>query len=708
MRLTRFHICLLTVGSSSVATQLVVIREFMSTFGGNELVVGVALGIWLLAGGLGSKVMSGLAKGTQNPLKWIFAGHLVLALLPLCQMIAIRALPLLWVRGQMLGLSASTVYGTLIIIPYVLVSGAMIPLAGKLEENQGGTARVYVVDTVGDIAGGLVFSLVFVHFFSHWQTLAFFGLLHAIAARVMGRKTYPAFSMLCSVCIALIIGFSFVLSPISRTWRLPGQEIIVWKNSPFCQLAITQTGSQYNVWQDGILLFSSDQAGVEALVHPAMCQVKPGARVLLVAGGVFGSIEEIIKHAPTLVDYVELDKAILDLDSRLFSSLKHPEVIPHIGDGRLFIKQARQEYNVIIIDLPDPENAQINRFYTREFFSEAKNALQPGGVLFFTLAGADNYLEEGGLALNRTVFQAVSAVFPHVTVFPGPTHFFLASDSLPLLDIAAQLADRNISTRQLVGFDLATMTDPFRMENLAGLLEGEKAKVNQDLSPWAFGHMLDLWMTKSKSSQWLFWGVLAVVLGLSAVAGFGSRVRFTILTSGFAGMGIELALVLLFQVVYGYAYTILCLFITLFLVGAAGGGYLLLSGKSRAINQYQAGETGLVVVALLALACGPACVHASGSWQLYLLGYGVLPCLIIAAGWFVGAQFAAASRLYPGSSTETTGNLYWADLAGASCGTLVMGLVMLPRLGIQGVLACVLGLKILSWLFNWKKIASST
>ena len=312
----------------------------------------------------------------------------------------------------------------------------------------------------------------------------------------------------------------------------------------------------------------------------------------MVAGGVFGSIEEIAKHAPSRMDYVELDKSILKLDSHLFHSLERPEVEAHVGDGRLFIKRSGGKYNVIIVDLPDPENAQINRFYTREFFEEAQKALEPGGVLYFSLAGADNYLEKGGLALNRTVYQALSKVFSHVTVFPGITHFFLASESPAELDIPAVLAKRGVETRQLVDIDLATMADPFRMDNLASLLTETEVRPNRDLSPWAFGHMLDLWMTKSKSSQWLFWGVTGIVLSLAAAAGFRDRIRFTIMTSGFAGMGMELALVLLFQVVYGYAYTVLCLFITLFMIGAAGGGYLFLVDEKNAAKRYKDGETG--------------------------------------------------------------------------------------------------------------------
>jgi hypothetical protein len=44
------------------------------------------------------------------------------------------------------------------------------------------------------------------------------------------------------------------------------------------------------------------------------------------------------------------------------------------------------------------------------------------------------------------------------------------------------------------------------------------------------------------------------------------------------------------------------------------------------------------------------------------------------------------------------GRLYFADLAGASAGTLVSGLVLLPLAGAGGVVLAVAGLKLLSWI----------
>jgi len=99
----KFWICLLALGTSSVSVQLIMIREVMSTFGGNELVIGLVLGVWLLFTGLGSALGVPLAKKAR-PERMLFAGHILVGVLPFFQIAAVRALPLLWVRGEMLGL----------------------------------------------------------------------------------------------------------------------------------------------------------------------------------------------------------------------------------------------------------------------------------------------------------------------------------------------------------------------------------------------------------------------------------------------------------------------------------------------------------------------------------------------------------------------------------------------------------------------------
>ncbi|MFO8240971.1 MAG: hypothetical protein R6T90_08235 [Dissulfuribacterales bacterium] len=699
-RKNKFWVCLLALGTSSVSVQLIMIREIMSTFGGNELVIGLVLGVWLLFTGLGSALGVPLAK-KAGPERMLFAGHMLIGVLPFFRVSAARALPLLWVRGEMLGLTSAIISNILILIPFCLVAGIMLPLAGALLKGNKDTASsVYIADNLGDIAGGLLFSFILVYTLSHWDSLVILGMLNLLAGAMM--TSYAGLPLLVLVGLGIMAARPLDFSTLSL--RFPGQKLIVHKNTPFAQLTISETGEQINVLQDAIPLYSTGDLDMESLVHLPLCQLEQGADILLIAGGVFGSIEEIAKHRPRRVDYVELDPAILDLNKLIDKRLHYPFVQVYVGDGRLFVKQTATKYHAIIIDLPDPENAQLNRFYTREFFYEAKSVLKDNGILAFTLVGAENYLEEKGLAVNRSIYTALRHTFKHVLVFPGITHYYLASDSALNTDIARVLARRQIVTKRLVDYELPSMTDPFRLDILNSLLTEKKVSPNRDLSPSAFGHFLDMWMKKSDSPKTLQYVMFISILVFAVFACRRDILHFTIMTSGYAGMAFELSLLLLFQIIYGYVYLRICVFVTLFMIGSVLGAFA--SGKLKKDTFWQVLATESAFIALAALACLATItgVGAKGQISLFAMQYIVIPALIFSVAFATGCQFSAVSRVARGTWAEITGRLYMADLAGAACGTILTGLLLLPKIGIIGVMTSVMTIKVLSLGLNtWQR-----
>ena len=76
-------------GLSSVTTQLLTIREFLTQFQGNEITISLVLFCWLLLTGLGSLA----AKAVKRPFRGLYTILvLIVALWPLLQLIGIRAL----------------------------------------------------------------------------------------------------------------------------------------------------------------------------------------------------------------------------------------------------------------------------------------------------------------------------------------------------------------------------------------------------------------------------------------------------------------------------------------------------------------------------------------------------------------------------------------------------------------------------------------
>ena len=214
---------------------------------------------------------------------------------------------------------------------------------------------------------------------------------------------------------------------LDRFWR--GFHLLATVNSDYGSLAVLETGTERSLYENGVALFHvPDPAAAEEAVHYALLEHPAPHTLLLIGGGANGALREALKH-PGLsrVDYVELDPAILDLAGRYFPIEGDPRVHIHATDGRLFLRTSPLRFDVIIVNAPDPQTAQLNRFYTVEFFREAAQKLSDTGLLSFQLTASENYISPELAAFLRSINQTLRTVFPQVATIPGDTvHFFAA------------------------------------------------------------------------------------------------------------------------------------------------------------------------------------------------------------------------------------------------------------------------------------------
>ena len=130
------------------------------------------------------------------------------------------------------------------------------------------------------------------------------------------------------------------------------------------------------------------------------------------------------------------------LEERL--ALRDYDVTKSFTGEEAIEKLQHYNFDVVILDLPEPATGALNRFYTREFFSEVRAVLNPGGVFALGLPSAENYWSPELARRNGSVYHTLRAVFPKVTVLPGEHNFFLSSD-VPLQ------TDVDVLTERLAG-----------------------------------------------------------------------------------------------------------------------------------------------------------------------------------------------------------------------------------------------------------------
>ncbi|MCP4589673.1 MAG: hypothetical protein GY842_02920, partial [bacterium] len=258
-------------------------------------------------------------------------------------------------------------------------------------------------------------------------------------------------------------------------------------------------------FENGLLAFETQGTFPEEVAHfPLLAHPDP-REVLLIGGGVAGDAREILKHPTARVTYVELDPLLIEaarahLPPGDAAVLDDPRVTLVLGDGRLYVKVVRRAFDVVILDLPEPATGALNRFYTREFFAEARAALAPGGIFALGLPSAENYWSLELARRNGSVYHTLRAVFPEVLVLPGEHNFFLASD-VPLATdpavLAGRLGERSVETRWVTPayVEYVFTTDRFAtvQAELAATVGG---RLNHDLTPTCYYYNLALWLSR--------------------------------------------------------------------------------------------------------------------------------------------------------------------------------------------------------------------
>ena len=693
-------LAIVAVGVSSIVTQLVLMRELFTVFSGNELVLGVVLGVWLLTTGLGATVGAWLSRA-RRPLTVLFWCQVAVALLPIGTLVAARVLPdEVFVRGAEIGLLETLTSTTVLLLPYCLSAGAALTVGSHLlgGDDPASVGSVYVADDVGAIAGGVLYSFILVYFAGHVDALMLVAVLNLAGAALVGwfarRRALVAGALGVGLATS---GAHLAVDTDLATLEVQhhGARIVHHAYSAFGHVVVTERAGQLDFIESGVALCSSQaQAHAEQVAHLALAQ-RPGARrVLLVGGGISGSAREILRWPVSRVDYVELDPELLAAALRyLPDRVVDPRLSLRVDDGRRFLQRAPPgSYDVVILDLPDPVTAQLNRFYTEELFRVARAALTSDGLLALSIGHYENYVSDDLGTQLSTVHRTLRRVFPHVVVVPLGDVTVLASSGPVEYDVTHELATEleraGITPEWTTPAMLAVDLGPDRRLDVERALVAD-GPVNRDLYPVLYFQTIRAWLGRSGSS--LSWAPLIAVAWLALYLARAGPVSTAIFSVGFGAAALEVVVLLGFQIVHGFVYRQLGLMITVFFVGLALGASVANRWLGPHARTALVGVLGVTVLGALALpvvlqslvTLGGGTSHGE-RWDT-LSAFVVFPGLILVLGTLVGAAFPVAARLDFRGAAPTAARLYTADFLGAAAGALLAGTVALPLLGVTGV-----------------------
>jgi len=680
-------------------------RELMSVFSGNELVLGIALGNWLLLTGLGSYLGKTSAK-LRDPVRTLVAAQIIIGILPVAQVFLLRTMRNeFFLRGADVGVTEAVAACFVLMAPYCLIAGYMLTLASLIlatRKEAGSIGQVYFLDNVGDVVGGLLFCIILIFWYdrlNHFQILYIPAMLNVtlagLAAVVLGRRLLTVAAA--TVLLAFVgLMFLYDLDGISAGKLYAGQDIVYKGNSPYGSLVVTEQAGQHNFIENGVVLFSTHNAEqVEETIHYAMAQRPDARRVLLISGGVSGTAKEILRYDVEAVDYVELDPLIIRIAERhLPDSLDDPRIRVVNTDGRLFVRQTEHRYDVVIVDVPDPSTSQLNRFYTGEFFGEVASRLTTDGVLCLSLGHYENYLSKELAALIAVTHLTLREEFDDVLMLPAGKIYYLASDGPLTSDVASVVEQQGIETQLVRRAYLDSVFSPDRLAAIRRAISMDAA-VNRDFSPVLYYRHLRYWMSQFKIRFGFLEGGLLLILIVSA---FRARpVSFAIFTTGFAASGLEVVLLVGFQILCGSVYHHVALIVTMFMIGLGIGSFAMnriLSKRTRMdlarLELVMASLAVVVPVVLIALGGIEDVAFQMVTTRV------VIRLLALMLGIVVGLEFPLAGKVDFRTVSDTAARVYTADYFGAAMGALLVSTLLIPVIGVVAVCLLAAGLNLIS------------
>ncbi len=492
-RLTKPELAVFVSGVASMGLEILAGRIVAPEFGSSIYTWGSIIGVFLAALSLGYYVGGKRAA--------IRATNERMALLLLATAAYVAALIF---AGDLL-LSSLSVYPlparyaslpaiTLLFGPPTYLLGFISPYAAELSEKRGVgqvSGHVYAVGTIGSIVGAFGTTFVLIPSLSVELIGLVFGVLlvaTALAITLPSPSRKPAVAV--AVVALLLVGA--VIAP-SMGYSVNG-EIVYQTQTPYQELEVIDRGDTRTLFLDGQRHSAMDLEDPDRHVfeytryfHMPYLMTEDVDRVLFVGGGGFTGPKRFVEEYDATVDVVEIDPEVIDVAEQYFDVEESSQLNVYNGDGRQFLEQTEETYDVIVLDAYKRDKVPFE-MTTVEFMQLTSDRLSADGVLVANVISAPN---GPASQFYRAEYKTMAQVYPQVYSFSTATPGVVQNIELVATKDDRRLTESDLHERNRqreIGLDLGDEIDTYESPpptDDVPVLRDDKAPVDSLLEPMA-------------------------------------------------------------------------------------------------------------------------------------------------------------------------------------------------------------------------------
>ena len=337
------------------------------------------------------------------------------------------------------------------VLPFVLgfilglLIGMEIPLIARVREYVHEThlphnlGTMYGADYIGAGIGAAIWILICLKLpvvYAAVGTAAANVLAGVVFLTVYRREIRPAVALWGGH--AVLAGLLVVLALFGREWiaglsdSLFRDRVVYHLQTPYQNVVLTKrhvSGGRPDIlslYINGRVQFASNDERIyhAYLTTPPMLAAYRRDRILVLGGGDGLALRDLWRWSPETVTLIDIDPAVVDLfagrDENAPDWLSRALVEQNAGSfddprlsvihGDAFIEVERlassdERFDVVIVDLPDPNHPDLNRLYSDYFYARVRAILSPDGAIAIQ-STSPYHAKEAFLSIGKTVSHA--------------------------------------------------------------------------------------------------------------------------------------------------------------------------------------------------------------------------------------------------------------------------------------------------------------
>jgi spermidine synthase len=662
---------LFIVGFVSSSIQILLMREIMILSGGYELISGTFLGSWLIGSAVGASIAD---KSRLNDLKKI---NLIFSLSPLISLLLMLFISRLFLNtGETPSFLVSIIFTFLVLLPFCLVSAfTFIKLISIAKSgNDFVPGRSFSIETAGGIASGILISLLTSGFLNTYQLLLLIILL-SVANVLLNFYIKSIQSGIWAKIIFTILASGIIISSPDILFRqilLPAIKVTSSEDSPYGNITKgTYKGEQSLYYNQRLLAYNDDAIEREENIHYAMLQSDSPGKVILISGSLRSHLPEIQKYPVKKIIYIERDPALAFTGISAKDTFPGEIVISN-EDAFRYLRSTTELVDVIIILIPPPSTLLLNRYYTYEFFKEAKKRLNSGGIFMCSPGTGDTYFNNESLSMYSSIYNSLTSVFENVKPVAGNKLYFIASDKKISASFCLLNKIRNIKNVYVNSDFLSDDLTNKKSDEISSIIDRE-VKQNRNAFPIACFHFQSYIFSKNMNEKIPAIVLLITAFAMPLIAIKKRNLNMYFMASALAGF--EIIMLLTLQLIIGNMYQLTGLVIAGLMAGLAVGAGI----EIKLLNSISFRKKAIILIVFY--------LFIGFIYNIMLALKSELPAVII----IIFSVFLPAIitghifrelTLKP-LELKTSAAVYSADLAGSAFGFIFISGFAIPAFGIQ-------------------------